>query len=70
MLRADGEADRVGLDAGLRKLLGVHLGVGRAGGVDDEGLGVGDVGQLGEELQLVDKRPGFLRAALDFKGED
>ena len=38
--------------------------------MDHEALDVRDVREQGEDLQIVDKLPRFLSAALDFEGED
>ena len=70
VLRTNGQADGVGPDALIQQLLRAELGVGGGGGVDDQGLHVGHIGQQGEDLQAVDKLVGLGRAALDFKGED
>ena len=70
MLGADGQADRVLLDADVSQLLGGKLGVGGGGRVDDQALHVGNVGQQREDLQMVDEFKGFLLAALDVEGED
>jgi hypothetical protein len=51
---ADREADEVGGDAGGGLLFVGELLVGGGGGVDDERLGVADVGEEGEELDVVD----------------
>ena len=70
MLGADGEADRVLPDSLIEQFFLGQLGMGRAGGMNDEALHIGDVCQQGENFQRIDEGPGFLLAALDFKGED
>ena len=70
VLGADGEADGIGLDALVKELLGGELGMGGGGGVDDQALHVGHVGQQGEDLQTVNELVGLSLAALDLKGED
>ena len=51
-------------------LLVAQLLVGRAGRVDDQRLGVADVGQVREQLQPLDEAPAGLEAAPDAEGED
>ena len=51
VLDADGEADQLGRDAGAGLLLDGELLVRGGGGMDDERLGVADVGQQREELR-------------------
>ena len=70
MLRADGQPDGVGLDALIQQLRLGQLAVGRGGRVDDQTLDVRDVGEQGEDLQIVDELMGLGLAALDLKGED
>ena len=70
VFRADRQAYCALVDAlvfqfGFRK-----LGMRRCGGVDDQRLDVGYVGQQREDLQGVDEPEGFLLAALDLEGED
>ena len=70
VLQADAQADEVGADTGCGHLLGRQLAVGGAGRVDGQALGIADVGEVAEELQVVDELlPGF-DAALDAKAED
>ena len=70
MLRADGQADGVRPDALIEQLLRRELGMRRRGRVDDEALDVRDVGQQGEDLQVVDEAVRLGLAARDLKGED
>ena len=70
MLRADGQADGVRADALIEQLLRRELGMRRRGRVDDEALDVRDVGQQGEDLQVVDEAVRFRASALDFKRKD
>ena len=70
VLGADGQADGVLIDLLLGQLLVVQLAVGGGSRVDDKALYVGDIGQKGEDLQVVDELEGFLTAALDIKGKD
>ena len=65
MLRADGQADGVRPDALIEQLLRRELGVRRRGRVDDEALDVRDVGQQGEDLQMVDEAVRLGLAARD-----
>ena len=37
--------------------------------VHGQGAGIADIGEVGVELEGVDKRPGFLAAAVDVEGE-
>ena len=70
MLRADGEPDGGGGNAAAQQLLLIHLGMGGAGGMDDQGFHVRHIGQQGEYLQMIDEPLGLRLAALDLKGED
>ena len=70
VLGADGQADGIGADALVGELLLGQLAVGRGGRVDDQALDVRDVGEQGEDLQIVDELMGLGLAALDLKGED
>ena len=70
VLGADGQADGIGADALVGELLPGQLAVGRGGRVDDQALDVRDVGEQGEDLQIVDELMGLGLAALDLKGED
>ena len=40
------------------------------GGMDDQRLGVADVGEMREQLQPLDEAPAGLAAALDVEAED
>ena len=53
--QADGKAHHVLADAGRGELLRVHLLVRGARGMDDERLGVADVGEVARELQRLDE---------------
>ena len=70
VLRADGQADGGRGDTLVGQILRRQLGVGGGGGVDDQTLHVGHVGQQGEDLQVVDEAEGRLLSALDLEGED
>ena len=70
MFGAYGQTDGVGADALIRQLFGTELGVGGGGGVDDQTLHVGHIGQQGENLQAVDEPVSLSLAAPDLKGED
>ena len=70
VLRADGKANGVGLDALIGKLLRGKLAVRCCCGMDHEALYVGNVGKQGEYFQTVDEPMGFRLTALDLKGED
>jgi hypothetical protein len=52
--RPDRQADHVGPGAGGDLLLGAELAVRGRGGVDDERAGVADVGDVGDQLAVVD----------------
>ena len=67
---ADGKAHEIGSDTGARLLFFVELTVGSDGGVDGEGLGVADVGQVAEELQGFNELLASFSAAFDAKTED
>ena len=62
--RADRQPDEVLGRAGRDLLLGRQLRVGRRGRMDDQRLGVADVGQQREDLDVVDEPPTGLDAAL------
>ena len=70
MLRTNGQADGVGLDALIQKLLIGQLAVCRRRGMDHQTLHIRYVRQQGEDLQTVDKLVGFGLVAFDLKGED
>ena len=64
VLQTNGQAHGVGVNA-LIALLGlVQLGMGGAGGMDDQALGVGHVGQQAEQLQPVNEGLGLFRRRL------
>ena len=54
----------------LGQFLGCHLRVCGGIGMYDERLHIGHIGQQREDLQGVDKLPGFLLSAVELKGED
>ena len=70
MLGADGETDRVAVDALIGQFLVAQLRMGGRRRVDDQRLDVRDVGQQGEDLESVDKGVRLLLSALDVEGED
>lgn len=70
VLGADGDADEVLGDAGAHALLVGELLVGGGPGVDGEGLGVADVGEVGDELEAVDDLAAGGAAALDAEAQD
>ena len=49
------EADHVLADSGGGQLCRAHLLMGRARGMDDERLGVADIGQMTRELERLDE---------------
>src|SRR5689334_16678457 len=66
----DGEADGAGGDAGGGQLVVFELAVGGAGGMDDEALGVADVGEMAPERERFDEALAGRTAARDVEGED
>ena len=70
MLDAHGQTDGGLGDAGSSKRRLVGLGVRGGCWVYGQGAGVTDISEVGVELEGVDKRPGFLAAAVDVEGED
>ena len=70
MLRADGQAEWCSGGCLIEQLLRRELGMRRRGGMDDQTLDVRDVGQQGEDLQMVDEAVRLGLAACDLKGED
>ena len=70
MLRADGKSDGVGLDSLLCKLLLGQLAVGRGGRVNAQTLDVRNIGQQGEDFQIVNELVSFFLSALDLECED
>mgnify|MGYP006894003115 CR=1 FL=1 len=64
-LNTDGETKHLGRTTGTGLLLRVELGMGGGGWVNDEGLGVSDVGDVGEELEGLDTLLTLLDATLD-----
>lgn len=69
MLGADGDADEVLGDAGADALLLGELLVGGGPGVDGEGLGVADVGEVRDELEPVHDLAARRAAALDAEAQ-
>ena len=67
---ANADADHVLLDAGRSLVLIAELLVRRARGVDDESLGVTDVGEVRRELDIVDELASSRDATLDAERED
>ena len=63
VLNADGQPDGAGADALVQQLRLGELGVGGGGGVDDQALHIGHVGQQGEDFQMVDELVGLLLPA-------
>ena len=70
MLRSDAQADGSVVDALLRGLLLREFRVGGALWMHHQRLHIGHVGQVGEDLQVVDEVPRLLLVAIDLKGED
>src|SRR5690606_21101243 len=64
VLAAEAEADVVGLDAGGNLLGGLQLTVGGGGRMNGKDLGVADVGEVAEKLEVVDDAHGALVARL------
>ena len=58
------------MDALVLQLFQGFLGVGGGSRVDDQRLGVGHVGQQGEQVQVVDEHASRVLATLDVEGED
>ena len=56
MLRADGEADGIGMDVLILQLLRAQLGVRGGRRMDDQRLDIGYVGQQREDLQRRSNR--------------
>ena len=61
---------RSGGDARGELLVVGQLLVGGAGRVDDQALGVADVGEEAEQLDAVDEPPAGVRAALDAERDE
>ena len=55
ILDTNGEADEVRCDAGSELLFRAELLVGRCGGMYRKRLGIADVGQMTEKLQVIDE---------------
>jgi hypothetical protein len=70
VLDADRQAHELGCDARRLQLVVRELGVGRRGGVDDEGLGVAAVGQMRKQLELLHQTGPGLPSGLEPEGED
>ena len=69
-LDADREADHVGAHSGRDLLFVGELAVGRRAGMDDQGLGVPDVGEVAHELRRFDERLARVPPPADAEGED
>lgn len=70
MLDTDRDTDKVLGDTRRELFFVRELLVGGGSGLDDEGLGVTDVGQVRGDLDAVDEGVAGFEAALDAKGED
>lgn len=70
MLDTDRNTNQIRRDARAELLLVRKLLVGGGGGVDGEGLGITNIGKVGDELEVVDNVGTSLLAALDTKGQD
>lgn len=70
VLHANREANGGGGDVLLREFFGTHLGMGGGVGVNDEALHIGDVGEEGEDLEIVDEAPGIVLRTGNLEGED
>lgn len=73
VLDSNRDADQVGRDSASELLFGRQLLMRRRSGVDDERLGISDVGQVGREHEAVDDEAAALAVlgvALDAKRED
>jgi hypothetical protein len=70
VLETQGDTDQVGGDTSLDLLLVGELLVGGSPGVDDEGLGVTDVGQVTAELEVVDDGADLVDVAGNTEGQD
>ena len=70
MFRSDAQADGGRVDVLPFELLGGELRVGGGGGMYDEALHIGHVGQKRENLEIVDERPCLLLAAAYVECED
>src|SRR6185312_7447457 len=64
------QANDVRPGAGGDPLLVGELAVRGRGGVDDQALGIADIGNVGEQIDAVDHLHADLVAALDAEGED
>lgn len=70
MFNADRHAHHVGHDAGLDLLFGFELAVRGGCGVDDQGAGIADIGQVAHELRRFDKAHTGFQATLNAKGQE
>ena len=70
VLEPDGETHQPFGDAGRLEGGCIHLLMGRRGGMDDQRLGVSDVGEMRKELQCLDELRACLAASLQFEAED
>ncbi len=57
-------------DPGLGELLGAHLAMRGAGGMDDQRLGVADIGEMARKPQRLDEARPRRPSALDAEGDD
>ena len=69
VLEANGEADGARADASGDQFVVRELAMGGAGGVDDEALGVADVGEVGEQAHAADEVLAGLAAAIEVEAE-
>src|SRR5665811_1033245 len=69
VLEADRDSDQIGRHAAGDLILSRELRVGGGCGVDDQALGLADIGQQAEELDRVDELAAGFDAALEPKGD-
>src|SRR6185369_3381151 len=69
-LDADREADQLLADPGLGELVGIHLLMGGRGGMNDQRLGIADIGEMADQLQALDELAARGPAALDAERDD
>ena len=64
------ESNRAEADTGCPEVFVAELAVSRAGWVDDQALGIADIGQVAPESQRFDEALARLSSTLEIEGED
>jgi hypothetical protein len=70
MFQPDGQTDHVFGNTGSNEIVAGKLLMGGGSRMDNQGLGIGHVGQMCKQAQAVNEFPGSFNAAFDPKGKN